>query len=65
MAFKPVNKEEMKKDLTHVNVQLELMGDKAIAFKKICDDIKISGKDLARQMAEYCLDEAAKDAAKK
>ncbi len=65
MPFKPVNKEEMNKDLARTSVQLELVGERALAFKKACEDTKVSGKDMAIQMAEYCLDEAAKDAAKK
>lgn len=60
MAFKPVNKEAMNKDLVRVSVNLELIGDRATAFKKMCEDTNVSGKDLIVQMAEYCLDDAAK-----
>lgn len=60
MAFKPVNKEEMNKELPRVSVNLELVGERAKEFKKMCEDTKVSGKDLITQMAEYCLDDAAK-----
>lgn len=59
MPFKPVNKEEMNKDLARVSVNLELIGDRALVFKRVCEETKVSGKDLIVQMAEYCLDEMA------
>lgn len=60
MPFKPVNKEAMNKDLPRVSVNLELIGEDAIAFKKMCTDTSVSGKDLIVQMASYCLAEAKK-----
>lgn len=59
MPFKPVNKEEMNKNLARVSVNLDLVGESATAFKKACEDAKISGKSMIVQMAEHCLDEMA------